>query len=743
MNPEHARRLREVLDLVFQVELENASVALRGFLQDGRGWQKLNPELPAGSHSWRQLLEAVASGALRFGLVDDEFFDRLVAQAVGAKDAIEQVRLELVHPERLPPKWTAIGPMGGAIERIEVDPHDGNRLLCCAHLPFYDEPSRIGLFRSVDRGASWSRLEVEGVPPLLVRWIAFDPRRPGHVFLCTENGLWSSEDHGDSWLQDVASKEGIPVWQMRFHPIHEGARFVASGKDEGSGGGTSASSTTSIGGAGAVSAVSDLGAEYEVQRVVGREPGWFHYFDAEVEEWASIDLRHSQYAAAFAARDWRKLWIATTKNILKTEDCCRTFRVMGSVGETHVWDIAAHPDNNNSVLVAADNGIYRSADGGLHLERTCDARNARQLIFADEVWFAATARGPLHSLDDGRSWQVIGQGFPAQRCWSLTRATDGTLFAGGEGAGVYRLDVGSDVWIPRSDGLLDIPVGRPSFATPVAWAVPSAFGLYLTLDGGNAWNHSGPAGKAATADRRLIHLAAAGESYSGVQLTRDAGHSWHTTSDLEGTVFWLRLGSGTVWARTNGGHLVRMKADLSWQNDGPGSAAALIWLTDVLVIEEHWVAIATEGTLYQRQGSSAAWEVIERNPAELKCTAGTWRLATTGIGWFAWKYEGGLYTCAEFGKRWEEVTLPAAVTAIGGICGEPGAAEIAWAAAVDGTLFGLAAADNGWQWHRVTDKWSNGSCAYLDALEMPPSVVGSGSGGLFSFPVRNGPAPTT
>jgi hypothetical protein len=186
-----------------------------------------------------------------------------------------------------------------------------------------------------------------------------------------------------------------------------------------------------------------------------------------------------------------------------------------------------------------------------------------------------------------------------------------------------------------------------------------------------------------------------------------------------------------------------MNTDLSWQNDGPGSQATAVRLTDVLIIDKRWLAIATDGTLYQRHDSSAPWEAIDRNPAELTDRAGTWRLATTRIGWFAWKYEGGLYASADLEKPWEEVTLPTGVTAITGICGDPTGAVSAWAAAVDGTLFRLTTIGDGWHWHGVTDKWSNGRCAYLDALELPPSLVGSGSGGIFSFPLRSGLEPVT
>ncbi len=316
----------------------------------------------------------------------------------------------------------------------------------------------IRLFRSMDRGASWNEQEIEGTQNLLVRWITFDRHRPGHVLMGTDAGLWSSEDHGDTWTRDPASAPHLPVWQVRIHPFHEDACLIATGEDWSEAGGVTAGASM---GAGAVTPVSTAGKEVTARRTAERTPGWFQFFNKDEGVWTSIALDPPQRAASFAPRDWRRVWIAAGRRLVRPDDGCRTFRAMGDIGRRHVWDIAVDPQDSDRVLVGTDDGIYCSSDGGLTFERSCNAKNVRQLVPDGDTWVAATARGPLRCRDRGATWQPVGNGFPDQRCWSLARASDGALYAGADGAGVYRLDAGSDAWIPRSVGLLTLPASRP------------------------------------------------------------------------------------------------------------------------------------------------------------------------------------------------------------------------------------------------------------------------------------------
>ncbi len=223
-----------------------------------------------------------------------------------------------------------------------------------------------------------------------------------------------------------------------------------------------------------------------------------------------------------------------------------------------------------------------------------------------------------------------------------------------------------------------------------------------------------------------------------VRLTRDAGKSWHVAKEVKGSAFWTRIHEGGVWARTDRGWLGRLESDLSWTNDGPAlDDSRRGRLTDVAILDEGtWAAIAIDGTLYRRRRVTGPWRTIRESPAVLSWNPGTWRLTRTRAGWFAWRYEGGLCTAPRLGAPWAEVGLPNGVSAIGGVCGDPRGVAAVWVAALDGALFCVTPDRGEWHWEHLAKRWPTGGCGFLDAVVAPPSLLGSGPGGLYSFPIR-------
>ena len=83
-----------------------------------------------------------------------------------------------------------------------------------------------------------------------------------------------------------------------------------------------------------------------------------------------------------------------------------------------------------------------------------------------------------------------------------------------------------------------------------------------------------------------------------------------------------------------------------------------------------------------------------------------------------------------------KVALPNDVRAIGGVCGDPRGAAAVWVAALDGELFRAKPKSRGWEWQKLAERWPNGGCGFLELVVSPPSLLGSGPGGLCRFPVR-------
>src|ERR1700732_2159683 len=90
-------------------------------------------------------------------------------------------------------------------------------------------------------------------------------------------------------------------------------------------------------------------------------------------------------------------------------------RVMqGLWGESRVYGLTVHPEEPRTLFAGADDGIYKSRDGGQSFERLHSPMNATQVwkIAVDptdpDIIFAGTRPAALfRSQDGGRNWRRL------------------------------------------------------------------------------------------------------------------------------------------------------------------------------------------------------------------------------------------------------------------------------------------------------------------------------------------------
>ncbi len=92
------------------------------------------------------------------------------------------------------PRWTSLGPFGGDVEHLTVDPVDPQVL--------YATLGVQGTFKSVDRGDSWNPI-LAGVAS---SGVAVDPTRHTTIYQAVEPGqVWKSLDGGAHWTISTIS----------------------------------------------------------------------------------------------------------------------------------------------------------------------------------------------------------------------------------------------------------------------------------------------------------------------------------------------------------------------------------------------------------------------------------------------------------------------------------------------------------------------------------------------------------
>jgi photosystem II stability/assembly factor-like uncharacterized protein len=229
----------------------------------------------------------------------------------------------------------------------------------------------------------------------------------------------------------------------------------------------------------------------------------------------------------------------------------------GLWSESRVFGFAVHPKQPRTVLAGADDGVYRSEDGGEHFERLESPMNALhvwKVAFdpADpEIIFAGTRPAALfRSTDGGRHWDKLradmAEECPNVRVPRVTALTvdpsdHRVVWAGVEVDGVHRSRDGGESWTRVAGGLNDPDIHDTAVsingAKTVLTSTPRE--IFASTDGGESWHGLG-VGKhfrlpycrslALKADDPKVLFVATGDGAIGstgaIQRSKDAGQSW-------------------------------------------------------------------------------------------------------------------------------------------------------------------------------------------------------------------------
>jgi photosystem II stability/assembly factor-like uncharacterized protein len=301
-----------------------------------------------------------------------------------------------------------------------------------------------GFWRSSDRGATWKE-----VSPIVARAVVFDRKRTGRLYLATEEtGPMISEDHG-----------------LSFKPINQG--FVNHGLtnlSEGEGG---------------------------LYSVAPYSPALVYRLGAD-ESWTSVGIADTKLfghlLGVYPSSDSTLLGF-TNSAAVRSADGGNTYTQAGPKDAHRMRTIALFGGSLRSVLLGADDGLYRSDDKGDHWEHAIDSGPVDSIFTGSPNSQAAIAISGdrlLISQDGGRHWSPIASPTSPREIYDVAVGDKGILLAG-TARGAFRSGDWGQTWAPireLSEATVRAIAFEPSQMSAIAVRRGAA---YWSQDRGATW----------------------------------------------------------------------------------------------------------------------------------------------------------------------------------------------------------------------------------------------------------------
>ena len=399
-----------------------------------------------------------------------------------------------------PNEWTSIGPDGGGVNALAMDPQSPSTIYAVAS---------GGIFKSTDGGESWKTLSApsSGRPFSTLNALAIDPLNRGTVYAGSGSGVFKTTDGGASWS---SPQMNFPVGYLAIDPRNPGSVFAGSnfgGLFKTTDGGTTWSAASS----GLEPPIAIYGVAIDPQNpgtvYAGTNDGLFKSTDGGTN-WSATGNPFVVYSVAIDPQDPSTLYANdSARGLFKSTDGGVSWRAAGS-GLLHNFaiSVAIDPQNAGIVYAGTGMGVFKTTNGGTNwspsnaglpatLVRTLaiDPQNPATVyvVSGSELPFGLINGGVFKSTNGGTSWSSSNSGLAATSVSALAidPQEPDTIYAGVAGALFKRTD-GRTGW--ANTGLLANDVSSlaidPQDSNTLYVATLSGGGVFKSMDHGASWN---------------------------------------------------------------------------------------------------------------------------------------------------------------------------------------------------------------------------------------------------------------
>jgi photosystem II stability/assembly factor-like uncharacterized protein len=395
-------------------------------------------------------------------------------------------------------KWTSLGPDGGWITALVIDPHDPATV--------YAGTRHNGVFKTSDGGTTWNSASA-GLPDPWVWDLKIDPQNTSTLYVSLNSGVFKTTDAGATWLP---AGSGLPyvLGILAVDPQHPGTVYAAPGWNALAASGPAGVYKTTDGGVSWAAVNSGLPINRCWVSSLAIDP------QAPNTVYAAC-LVFGSGAPLYKTTDGGASWRAASPTLPQFND---------------IMVLAIDPNNSNLYAGTGGTytnfGIWKSIDGGSSwaaansglpagftrtLGLAVDPEQPGTLYavmlgpgspaFPSPNW--GRRGGVFKSTDSGENWNEIDSGLmrasfdPLDGCscdssyvgLAVDPHNPDTVFVGSNGEGVFKSSDGGAHWTEASSGLRGTNAGGvvidPKNSARLYAATTTR--VYKSLDSGTGW----------------------------------------------------------------------------------------------------------------------------------------------------------------------------------------------------------------------------------------------------------------
>jgi photosystem II stability/assembly factor-like uncharacterized protein len=564
--------------------------------------------------------------------------------------------------------WTSIGPDGGYINSLAVDPANPSTL--------YAGTFEGEVFKSIDGSATWSVINTSLTTA--INALAIDPTTPTTLYAAAFGGVLKTIDEGATWSVINTGLTNIYVQALAIDPKNPSTLYAGTwsgGLFKSTNGGASWSAINAGLTAADIRAVA-IDPQTHSTLYVGTYGGMFKSTNAGAS-WNAInagltaaDIRavaidpqtpSTLYAGTFSSGIFRSTnggasWTAANTGLTSTSIEALAINpttpstlyagtlaggifksTNGGAGwitanngltDISVQALAINPTTSDTLYAGTDGGVFKSTSGGAGWAVANTGLRATQVYAlaidpqTPSTLYAATwFNGVFKSIDSGGSWLGASAGL-TQPVYTLAinPQTPSVLYAGTSG-GVYKSINSGTSWSPANTGLLALDI----YALAIDPTIPNIlyagmFGrVYKSTDGGASWSDIS-AGLPNTYVRALVidpitpSTLFAGTA-NGVFKSTNGGASWNTSNaglahtDVQ-TLAIDSIMPSTLYAGTGGGVFKSVNGGTSWNASNTGLAHTGVQALAIDPITPSTLYAGTGGGVFKSTDSGGSWGTL-------------------------------------------------------------------------------------------------------------------------------------